>query len=301
MSSSTSFDASSLFPWPPIPSPYNPPSSATIDRMSQNYFAELRCKVIIYDSHDTDLELLRYDSFRTDTSYNNMILSFCDVDTGISSTGTFTLQIEDPFRDIDTTKVRENCRVVIQAGKKIDNLKNLLYGFIDTFAPVRKGTGALMYQLGGLGSAGILNDIIVDFVKNASVVSVGNSTVTTRDPNQRAYNLADALMSSTDIFPLINQKSIADRIRCSLAGLDRRVSDYIPGINSRFVTAATVANIIADICGATFGIDAYNQFFLRFPTTRNSGITIKDRIEEGDHPNYVSYPRGEWRWSRSIK
>ena len=91
--------------------------------------------------------------------------------------------------------------------------------------------------------------------------------------------------------------------------VDGNVDTFIPSLTEPYVEASQVANSIADMAGAIWGVEpgAPNQpdkVFLRFPSTTHSGILIKDKPEDAaeytaKNVSYVRAAQGGWSYTDS--
>ena len=204
--------------------------------------------------------------------------------------GTFTLRIHDPDEKLDTTKIGLGNRVWIQAGRDPDHLFNLFSGVCRTFQPIRAGYNLLTYVMSGFGTQIIFNERVVNFLRQSIRRPDNPQRPFFDDPNMKAYLLFKELCEKTDVIPTLFpaiKHTLYPGMFNTTDLIDPAVDTFIASITEPYVEASQVANNIADMAGAVWGIEpgspsTPDKVFLRFPSTTHSGILIKDRPEPED-------------------
>ena len=195
------------------------------------------------------------------------------------------LRIHDPDEKLDTNKIRLGNRVWIQAGRDEDHLFNLFSGVCRTFKPVRAGYNLLTYEMSGFGTQIIFNERIVNFIRQSLRRPDNPNRPFFDDPNMKAYLLFKELCEKTDIIPTV-YPAIKHTLYAGMFNttelIDPAVDTFIASLTEPYVQASQVANSIADMAGAIWGVEpgspsTPDKVFLRFPSTTHSGIVIKDR------------------------
>ena len=261
-----------------------------------SYIDPVRVKVKI----DTRLgvNLYTFDSFEGE----NLINVFdVDVVIGIGQTGTFTVMIEDSAKVIDVTTFGLGNRVTIYAGKTQDTYQPIITGFCRAIEPVRRSTGILEYTITGFGAAVIFNERIINLRRVAQRVDISTAEASDLDSRAVAWRIAKSIVEDTDIFPILTLESIKDQGMLTTNGIDREVNEFIPAIIETSVEASHSMDTIANLTGADWGVDATGDVFLRHSFLSNSGITVKDTVEDSDRADRTSYFVGEWRYTDSMR
>lgn len=267
-----------------------------------NYIEPLRAKIEIWDLKKLD-RLYFYDSFGN--SQNNTVVTAADVQLGIDSHGSFSITMWDSPKIMNPKNLKKKNIVIISAKKYPgDNWTNLIYGYTQRLTPVRNDTGMLEYVLEGVGSGSIINDRIVNFAKVAMPESIVTSNPFIKDPNLQANNMFKTLLSDNSVY-VTDDLTIAEQLNIDVSLLESSsVRDNIGGIVERYTPAANVYNAILQGVGAVGGVDANNRAFLKYPTSRHSGITLKswDYIDDNantDRARFTSYFMGPFEYQIS--
>ena len=280
------------------------------------YFKPLRAVITIRDKSN-DPTYLFYDSFNPpDTATLSPFISYAEIDLAYGQAGTFSLRIHDPDEKLDTTKIGLGNRVWIQAGRDESHLFNLFSGVCRTFTPVRAGYNLLTYEMAGFGTQIIFNERIVNFIRQSLRRPDNPNRPFFDDPNMKAYLLFKELCEKTDIIPTVYpaiKHTLYPGMFNTTELIDPAVDTFIASLTEPYVQASQVANSIADMAGAIWGVEPgspsiADKVFLRFPSTTHSGILIKDRPETETIPNEpviknVSYltARTGFRYTDSMK
>jgi hypothetical protein len=232
-----------------------------------------------------------YDSFNPpDPTTLSPFISYAEIDLAYGQSGTFTLTIHDPDEKLDTTKIGLGNRVWIQAGRDPDHLFNLFSGVCRTFQPIRAGYNLLTYKMAGFGTQVIFNERVVNFLRQSIRRTDNPNRPFFDDPNMKAYLLFKELCEKTDIIPTVHpaiKHTLYPGMFNTTDLIDPAVDTFIASITEPYVEASQVANNIADMAGAVWGVEpgspsTPDKVFLRFPSTVHSGILIKDRPEPED-------------------
>ena len=189
-------------------------------------------------------------------------------------------------------------RVWIQAGRDPDHLFNLFSGVCRTFQPIRAGYNLLTYVMSGFGTQIIFNERVVNFLRQSIRRTDNPNRPFFDDPNMKAYLLFKELCEKTDIIPTLFpaiKHTLYPGMFNTTDLIDPAVDTFIASITEPYVEASQVANNIADMAGAVWGVEAGSpstpdKVFLRFPSTVHSGILIKDRpeTEDPDEPTSIN-------------
>ena len=276
------------------------------------YYAPLRVVITIRDVSNDPTYLIHNSFAPPDPSSGSPSIYYCDVDLAYGQSGTFTIKINDPESQLDATRIGLGNRVWIQAGRSPDKLFNLISGICETFQPIRGNYGLLGYVMTGMGTQQILNERVVNFLRSA-VRRVGNPNKPFYDdPAMKANLLFKDLLERTDViptnFPAIKHTLYPGQFNTSEL-VDANVDTFIASLTEPYVEASQVANSIADMAGAIWGVEAGapnepDKVFLRFPSTTHSGIVIKDKPEDAaeytaKNVSYMRASQGGWSFTDS--
>ena len=252
------------------------------------YFKPLRAVVTIRDKTG-DPTLLFHDSFHPpEPDSGSPAIYYIDVDLAYGQAGTFTLRINDQEHTLDTIKIGLGNQVWIQAGRDEDKLFTLFSGVCRSIKPIRQDYSLLGYEMSGFGTQIIFNERVVNYLRTAIRRTDNPSAPFIEDPNMKANKLFDVLMTANDVIPL-GLPAIKHTLRPGMFNteeqIDPRVDTFIASLTEPYVEASQVANSIADMAGAIWGISPRapgipDRVFLRFPSTTHSGTIIKDRPDD---------------------
>ena len=142
----------------------------------------------------------------------------------------------------------------------------------------------------GYGSQVVTNERVIDFQKLALRTDLGEFTANINDTTHQAYALFKSVFTDSSVYPL-KRPTLVSQTGFTFNGVDSRVNPFIPGVSDNLVEASQVLNKLADYAGAIWGIQD-DDVFLRYPSNKHSGITIKDFVEDIDLANRTSYQRG---------
>ena len=144
--------------------------------------------------------------------------------------------------------------------------------------------------MSGFGTQVIFNERVVNFLRQSIRRPDNPQRPFFDDPNMKAYLLFKELCEKTDIIPTVFpaiKHTLYPGMFNTTDLIDPAVDTFIASITEPYVEASQVANNIADMAGAVWGVEAGSpstpdKVFLRFPSTTHSGILIKDRPETDD-------------------
>ena len=276
------------------------------------YYAPLRVVITIRDVSNDPTYLIHNSFAPPDPSSGSPSIYYCDVDLAYGQSGTFTIKINDPESQLDATRIGLGNGYGFKQVGAPDKLFNLISGICETFQPIRGNYGLLGYVMTGMGTQQILNERVVNFLRSAQR-RVGNvNKPFYDDPAMKANLLFKDLLERTDViptnFPAIKHTLYPGQFNTSDL-VDANVDTFIASLTEPYVEASQVANSIADMAGAIWGVEpgAPNQpdkVFLRFPSTTHSGILIKDKPEDpaeytAKNVSYIRAAQGGWSFTDS--
>lgn len=267
----------------------------------QSNLSPYRAKVLIYDHGMTEL-LHEFDSF---SNSNDINVQYAESEYQFGSTGTFNLVIEDRGHNIDTTKVGNSCKVVIAIAKRqVGPWKNICSGYIESMDKNRDMTSdGIKYTLSGYGSAIIFNETLTDFTRTSTRPILGSNTVANTDLFMQVCNMAVDLVNDTDYLSDESGVSIKDRGNFTLNGISTRVRDVMKDFQVRYSPASTVMTALTESSGSYWGVDPYDDVYLRFPWENHSEVTIKTfdpALKATDDIFHTSYFYGPWGYTHGI-
>jgi hypothetical protein len=144
--------------------------------------------------------------------------------------------------------------------------------------------------MSGFGTQVIFNERVVNFLRQSIRRTDNPNRPFFDDPNMKAYLLFKELCEKTDVIPTVHpaiKHTLYPGMFNTTDLIDPAVDTFIASITEPYVEASQVANNIADMAGAVWGVEpgspsTADKVFLRFPSTVHSGILIKDRPEPED-------------------
>lgn len=289
-----------LFDTPSYAVPYGPQFAK-----ASTYLEPLRAKIEIWDLKKTELRY-SYDSF-AGKAKNQIFITGLDVSLGVDQHGSFTFRIWDSDRYIEPKYLKRK-NIVVVAAKKYYNedWQNIIYGYTNGVEPIRENTNMLEYEVSGVGSGSVLNERIVNYARVAPPESLTSANPLRGNVQMQANNVFKDLVTNPSVYAA-DDRTIAEQLNIDVSLLDSSpVRDVLGGIVQRYTPAAVVFNAILEGVGATGGVNANNQFFLNYPNTKHSGITIKSWDWQNDDLNtdlaqYTSYMMGPFRYTMSWK
>ncbi|WP_324092435.1 hypothetical protein [Glutamicibacter sp.] len=282
--------------------------SSELMAAAEEYMDPVKYKLILKtpDESETTYE---FDSFDTDNA--PFVLQTIDVNPSSASTGDFAFTIDDSKDKVIRDTIECGHVAIIQAAKKQENYKNIMWGIIDDITEDYPIANKLLYSFRGLGYGVVLNYTILNFLKSANKDDIVGNTVL-NDPAFRIDNLALEAFTSTDILPLGNSPTLQDRGGYLLDSLANTIRVTMPTVNAPLTTAATILENFAASSGTVFHVDADKKVYLRPPYKVHSGIIIRQwEVYEGtnqpiterlnDPAETTAYYFGGWSGRKFMK
>jgi hypothetical protein len=258
---------------------------SNLTTLDPSYILPLKPRILL-QSKDGSSTFYDYNAHETPVSAIN--ITKLNVELALGQSGTFELEIEDSDRVIDRSLIGLANKVVVYVGKSNDSMIPLNTFYCRKIGTYIDGSNSLRYVMRGYGSQVITNERTIDFHKMAQRDSFGEFAPNINDTSMLAYRLFKAVFEETSILPLKKPPSIISQGGFTENGIDTRVNVFIPAISESHVEASQVLNKIADFSGADWGI-LNDDIFLRYPTSRHSGVTVTDISDELDLANRTSY------------
>ena len=259
-----------------------------------------RPRIQIYDHQDTSILLHEYNSFK-DT--NDLTIETITTQEQIGTAGTFSFRIRDNERNIDRTKVGNACKVVISIAKQpYGPWRNISSGFVEKFQVQRDKLNGLRYTLGGYGSGIIIQEILTNFRKSATRISLGSADPDPNDFTMQAKNLMKTLLTDTDHL-ISSTTSAVEKGNFDLSLISNDLDTFIPSISVANNPLATGMNSINERSGSIWGVNAYDQVWAWYPSAAHSGVILKTfkPSEKLIDRNYSpSYFFGPWDYTIPI-
>lgn len=234
-----------------------------------------------------------YHSDGFDISRSNIIIEKIQLTQSQWETWDCSISLNDSvYNNLDLNRFDNGAVVKIQFGKSEDTLRNAFYGIIDLMGPNRESGDKITYDVFAKGFGVVPNYTYVNFIKipPPDALTFNAKIVNPKQVPFYAVNLVKSLWGDLDIIPLIDY-TLTQRMgsNFTLDAVASSVKDFIAGINSPFVTASQVMNLITGMSGAIWYIDENKKLNFRYPFGENSGIIIKDYYETLDPGDYTSY------------
>jgi hypothetical protein len=257
-------------------------SDKTADPSYKEWF---KFKLTIRDRQGNILHIV--DQFE-DVDYNEGLNLFrLSCLTGTFQTGLFDLAFYDNERIIDMTQVGLGNIVEIEGSKRQDTFKHIFYGFCREIEPTRPGGDILRWRMTGFGSGIILREILMNITRKAKLFDIENLGVNPRDSATQANVLVEDILSNSE-FMITGNTALKDLIGCTLNGISAQAVDTVPFLDALNGQSETIIRTICDTVGLVYGLDADNDFYLRYPSAVHSGITIKN-LQLGEAYNNQDY------------
>lgn len=260
-----------------------------------------RPKIQIFDHQDTNILLHEYNSFKEDD--NDLTVETISTQEQIGTAGTFNFRIRDNERNIDRSKVGNACKVVISIAKQsYGPWRNISSGYVEKLQVQRDKLNGLRYTLGGYGSGIIIQEILTNFRKSATRISLGSAEPDPNDHTMQAKNLMKTLLSDTDHL-ISSTTSAKDKGNFDLSLISTDLDTFIPSISVANNPLATGMNSINERSGSIWGVNAYDQVWAWYPSAAHSGVILKTfkPSEKLIDRNYSpSYFFGPWDYTVPI-
>lgn len=267
---------------------------------AEEYLDPVKYKLILKkpDESETAFE---FDSFNTDNA--PFVLTDIGVNLGVGTTGDFNFTIDDSKDRVIRDAVDCGYIAIIQAAKKQQNYRNIMYGIIDDMEDSYPIGDKLIYNIRGLGIGVILNYTLINMILSANKEDIVGSQTIMTNPNFRIDNLAIKAFTSTDVLPVSNSPTLQARGGFFLEALENAIKVVMPSINSPLATASTIMENFAATSGTAFYIDPDKNVYMRPPHITHSGITIRqwtvDPVTQqpnrlNDNADFTAYYFGPW-------
>ena len=182
---------------------------------------------------------------------------YCDVDLAYGQAGTFVLRINDHEHQLDTSKIGLGNRVWIEAGRTAGSVKQIFSGVCRTMKPIRADYKLLGYEMSGFGTQIIMNERIVNFLRTALRDPTNTQKPFVNDPNMKAWKLLKVLLEQNNVIPLgypAIKHTLYPGMFNTQDDVDQKVDTFIASLTEPYVEASQVANSIADMAGAIWGV-----------------------------------------------
>lgn len=257
-------------------------------------------RVKIYDFTGQTL-LHDYNSF---SNNNDINLEYCQCQEQLGNSGNFTLTIRDDERNIDRSKVGNANKVIIQMAKSSGGpWRNICSGYVENMTVMRNRKDGLKYSLAGFGSGIIIQETLSSFKRAAYPIRFGSSKPDVNDPSMKVYNLVKAILRDTD--HLVSSKvSTKDRGGFDIDTLvSNDVDVFLPEIRTKYQPQGQTINFLNERAGSIWGVNPYDQFWMWYPGSVHSGITLKTFKKNekwNDYARNTSYFFGPWNYSMPI-
>jgi len=254
---------------------------------SPPYTNALRPRITIktVDGADT---LYTYDSF---LSSNPINVGYCDMESAVSETGTFNIQIQDHNNLIPKDNIH-NVKVYLELGKTDTSYQFFLIGYGDIFATDRAQTNSQIYQLTGFGSAQWAYQLFIH----------RRETYRRDESDAKVYNIIDNALTKRLWRPLkTNDVSIEDITGWSPDGISTKVNTPFTRLDKPFTYFGDLCDELCDMTGAVWFIDCSTGseiFTLSYNPDLQTNIILKsgdlaDRVN--DNPDRIGYIKSAFR------
>lgn len=260
---------------------------------SNDYNLPMQPQVIIKDPMNIET-LYSFNPFNNDDQ-NPFKLKAVSFGDGNSQTGDVRIEIDDSIdRVIDRNILDNGCIFVLQDGRKENELLNRCTGYINSIT-TRIGEGGLRdYILEGQGLGKILTFRHVNLIKQVASTNPSNPKPVF-DPQFRIFEIFKSVLTDTSVLPF-GTPSLISHGHFTMEKISSLVKEFIPTLNYPMVTAAFLFNSLADIVGASWGVDENNSIYLNYPggTDSHTGVILKnkDNEEETDLAQFTAYNLG---------
>lgn len=267
----------------------------------QSNLLPYRAKILIYDREMEEL-LHEFNSF---SNNNDINIQYAESEYQFGSTGTFNLNIEDREHNIDRTKVGNGSKVIMAIAKRSQGpWKNICSGFIRSVDVNRDMTSdGLKYYMSGYGSAIIFSETVTDFTRTNTRPILGSNMVSNVDTFMQVCNMARDLCTDTQYLSDEDLEPIVDRGPFTMNGISSRVRDFMKDFQVRYSPASTVMSALTESSGSYWGVDPYDDIYLRYPWENHSEVTIKTfdaATKANDDIFHTSYFYGPWGYTQAV-
>lgn len=274
---------------------------------AEEYLDPVKYKLIIKKPDESDT-VYTFDSF--DTSNAPFALTDIGVNLGVGTMGDFNFTIDDTKDKVIKDTIDCGYIAIIQAAKKQQNYKNIMYGIIDDMEDAYPIGDKVLWNIRGLGIGVILNYTLLNMIMSANKEDIIGSQTIMTNPDFRIDNLAMKAFESTDVLPISNSPILKDRGGFILDALVDSIKVIMPSINNPLATASNIMENFAATSGTVFHIDPDKNVFMRPPHIKHSGITIrpwtvdpitKKPTRTNDNADFTAYYFGGWSSKKFMK
>jgi hypothetical protein len=276
--------------------------------VAEEYFDPVKYKLTL-KVPDESATTYTFDSFDTDNA--PFALQSIDINPSSASTGDFSFVIDDSKDKVIKDTIECGHVAIIQAAKKQENYKNIMWGIIDDITEDYPIGDKLVYTFRGLGYGVVLNYTILNFLKSAKKDELVGNTIL-NDPEFRIDNLALEAFQSTDILPEANSPTLQARGGFLLDAIANTIRVTMPTVNAPLTTASSILENFAASSGTALHIDPNKNVYLRPPNRVHSGIVIRQwEVIEGtttpkperldDPAETTAYYFGGWSGRKFMK
>jgi hypothetical protein len=259
-----------------------------------------RPRVQIFDHQDTSIKLHEYDSFK-DT--NDLIVEEISTTEQLGTAGTFSFRIRDNERVIDRSKVGNSCKVVISMAKhSYGPWRNIASGYVEQMKVQRDKLNGLRYTFGGYGSGILAQEVLTNFKRTATRLSLGSAVPDPNDHTMQIKNLMKSLFTDTDHL-VSSTVSLQDKGNFDISLISPDLDTFVPLVTIKDHPIATALNFLSERSGSIWGFNAYDQFWAWYPGSNHSGVilkTFKQSEKLIDHTYSPSYFFGPWDYTIPI-
>jgi len=286
----------------PLPPPVPIDVQERLLTFSKNWNKPIRPWVEIRDVEDFELLVKPFDPWDIQNGGDaEILINRIECVDAAGQTGQFSMQIVDHEHNLDLDKVGNSNWVIIKMGRNSSQLQNAMYGICKTMDLLRGRGDTQYWNMGGYGSGIILAETLLDVDRDADITDLNAGTLNQDDETMFANNLIRDILTNPE-YPTDEAISVADRGQYDLSRISDKVIDLIPSVHAQRVEAGSLCTNISNVALADFGIDNYNRVVFEYESSRHSGVTVKQYVDE-EAPNDVgsktSYFQGNWSASFS--
>jgi len=253
------------------------------------YNSGLQFKVTIKDKNQ-DETIAVFDPWH---DYQPFALTNVDIDLSYFQIGAFSFTINDTKEKIIKDLLDNEMHILIEGGKT-DALK---VPFISGYADVKgvsSTRGDLIWTFTGLSKQAIWNYTQIDYQKIAPPSSITQLSPVFNS-TQRIDRIIKTVMTSDDIFPIVDEKTLEERGDYNLDVLLGNVNELTGSIDFKG-SAGLLFDNLANSAGAIILVDHSNQVQLVYPFSTNTGLVLKEYVSKEDasrdDPDRTGYIHG---------
>lgn len=242
--------------------------------------------------HDGSATYFSYDAWNPPGSGPRLIR--CIPKASMLETGEIEIVIEDSGKALNAGVMNGN-KFVCSISADGLSYTNFLAGYIRRHGVRRLGKNVREIHLYGYGNLVRTNERLTNLLRMANRQGDNESPDLT-DTSMKCSEIAKDLFEDVDHLPIGGPLE-----PFSTAGVEE-VSETLASIRLQYVEWSAVLNRLRETSGAIFNINASDQVIFRYPTFKDSGITIKSIADFNvDLQDKVGYFVGEWNYEDSIE